>query len=340
MPDASEKNPRALMSLSNSALSAGDRFAWYSDLVRENIAPFSLASAYAGDFGAHVLAADLGVAHVAAFSFAPLSATRTPRHIRSGDPETYQLALIQGSPMRVSQRRSDAAVETGSLVFIDTSHPLDADFPDMGRSNRVTMLRLPKSSFPLPAECADRMLSRRLSAHAVTGRLLCHYLNTVLDETAELSWAESYRLGTIAVDLAAAFLSGHLDAQHLLPAETRRRVLLTRIGAFIDRNLGDPELTPVGIAEHHHISVRSLHQLFRAEPETVAATIRRRRLERCRADLADPRLSGQPIGALAARWGFLAPAEFSRAFRASYGMSPRQFRYESGRFGRLAPGDK
>ncbi|MFF9019764.1 helix-turn-helix domain-containing protein [Streptomyces eurythermus] len=67
-------------------------------------------------------------------------------------------------------------------------------------------------------------------------------------------------------------------------------------------------------------------QLFRQQGETVAASIRRRRLERCRADLTDPRVRQRPISAAAARWGFLRPADFSRAFRAAYGVTPGELR--------------
>lgn len=342
----SEQTAGALVRLSNSALSAEDRFAWYTDIVEQNIAPFTLTSAHAHDFPARIVGVDLGAVQVTTFVCSPLLATRTPRHIRRGDPETYQLAWIQGSPLRVSQRRSDCVIGAGNLVFFDTSHPLDAEMPNDGRSHVVTLLRLPKGAFPLPAGRADRILSRQLSSRGVTGSLFCQYLDTLLSRGAELGPADNHRLGTIAVDLAAVFLAGHLDAQDVLPAETRRQALLARIHAFIDQHLADTALTPAHIAAHHHLSLRSLHRLFRTEPESVAATIRRRRLERCRGDLADPRLRGQPISAVGARWGFLMPTEFSRAFRAAYDVTPREFRYSAGADGaparqtRITPGDK
>ncbi|MFD0344985.1 helix-turn-helix domain-containing protein [Kitasatospora aburaviensis] len=83
------------------------------------------------------------------------------------------------------------------------------------------------------------------------------------------------------------------------------------------------------MASQHHISVRTLHELFRSEPEPVMSTVRRRRLERCRADLADPGLRVYPIAVLAGRWGFASPAEFSRVFRRTYGVAPKQFRHEA-----------
>ncbi|MGW1991978.1 helix-turn-helix domain-containing protein [Embleya sp. NPDC001921] len=66
--------------------------------------------------------------------------------------------------------------------------------------------------------------------------------------------------------------------------------------------------------------------MFRDEPETVASTIRRRRLEHCREEPADPSLAGRTIGEIAARWGFRSSADSSRAFRHAYGISPSQAR--------------
>ncbi|MFG1952873.1 helix-turn-helix domain-containing protein [Micromonospora sp. NPDC048830] len=101
--------------------------------------------------------------------------------------------------------------------------------------------------------------------------------------------------------------------------------LVTQVRDFIDRHLGDPDLSPQAVADAHHVALRTLHRLFADEEETVAGTIRRR-LERCRRDLTDPLLADRPVQAIAARWGFRDKAHFSRAFRAAYGTSPRAYR--------------
>lgn len=316
----------SVLSQSNSGLSRPDRFAWFIDAVREGIAPFALSSPYSGDFTARVVSADLGATQLATFSFPALDAVRTARHIRRGDPETYMLGLIQRAPMQVAQKRETVAVRAGELVLFDTSYPLEAVFPDHGHHVVVTILRLPRASMPLPDDQVDRLLAQPLSTCSATGSLLRHLMGSALGPVADQSQTENQRLGTIAVDLAAAFLAGHIDASGFLPTETRRRALVARIGAFIEANLGDPGLTPAAIASQHHISVRTLHQLFNAEPEGVMATVRRRRLERCRQALATPSLRKQPIGVIAARWGFSSPGEFSRVFKRTYSETPRQFR--------------
>lgn len=98
------------------------------------------------------------------------------------------------------------------------------------------------------------------------------------------------------------------------------------IDAFVTHNLSDPDLSPATTAAQHHISVRLPHVLFEEESETVGATIRRR-LERTRTDLADPRLRHRTIGEIVLRWGFRHPADFSRAFRRAYGTSSSDFRH-------------
>nr|WP_326778389.1 helix-turn-helix domain-containing protein [Streptomyces sp. NBC_01445] len=66
--------------------------------------------------------------------------------------------------------------------------------------------------------------------------------------------------------------------------------------------------------------------MFENEEATVAAWIRRRRLEATRRDLVDPALSSCPIHTVAARWGFPRAADFSRAFRAAYDITPTEYR--------------
>jgi AraC-like DNA-binding protein len=149
----------------------------------------------------------------------------------------------------------------------------------------------------------------------------------------------------VLTDLVAAVLAHALDAEAALTPETRTRELLLRIKDFIGRNLHDPELTPSRIAAAHHISAGYLHRLFRAETgtaaetgtgaaagaetETVASYIRHQRLEGARRDLADPALTGTPIHVIGARWGFPRATDFTRAFRAGYGIPPNDYRHQA-----------
>jgi AraC-like DNA-binding protein len=107
--------------------------------------------------------------------------------------------------------------------------------------------------------------------------------------------------------------------------DVRRRALRGRIDVYIEGNLDDPDLDPRAVAAANNVSVRELHRLFEGG-RTVSEVIKARRLERCRRDLLDPALSGVPIYHIARRNGIVHNSYFSRAFKAAYGLTPRQLR--------------
>ncbi|MGW5490986.1 helix-turn-helix domain-containing protein [Streptomyces olivaceoviridis] len=54
--------------------------------------------------------------------------------------------------------------------------------------------------------------------------------------------------------------------------------------------------------------------------------MQRRRLERCRRELARRGSAAMTVSAVARQFGFSSAAHFSRAFRRMYGMSPAEWR--------------
>ncbi len=324
--------PGPLSPVAVDSVSARDGFAWWHRMVERAVVPLTISIAHVDRFRGTATSVQAARTEVSAFSFSPMSWQRTPAHIRQADSESYFLLLVHGSPVRLEQGRTSTTLRAGELTLFDTSHPLACEFEDHGRQSRVTLIRLPRADLPLPQGRADGFLATRLPARTGSGALLTNYLAGLRANAAQCDATELHRLGAVGFDLATAFLAARLDSTAALPAEARAQVLLARIDAFIDHNLADTGLSPAVVAAHHHISVRSLHGLFQQQAETVGARIRRLRLEHSRADLADLRLRHRTVGETAARWGFRHPADFSRAFRAAYGVPPSEFR-------RQAPGE-
>jgi AraC-like DNA-binding protein len=320
-----------IVTMRSEDLPAADRFAWWSEQVARDTAPSVVSSPHAGDFRAVVTLADLGPARLSALAFPEVRAVRTRALIRRSDPERYGLNLIVGNALWFSQRDRDARVGAGDLLLHDTSQPYDSRALPGAGPGKMLMLHFPKAALPLPPERLDCLLARRLPADAGIKAIFASYLASTAAalERGEVTESETERLGEVALNLAAAALAAQLGAADELPPETTRQALLCRIEEYIELNLGDPGLTPTAIAARHHISPGYLHRLFESRQLTVAAWIRHLRLERCRADLADPRLRLRPVGAIGDRWGFHSGADFSRAFRAVYGLPPGDYRREA-----------
>jgi acetamidase/formamidase/AraC-like DNA-binding protein len=128
----------------------------------------------------------------------------------------------------------------------------------------------------------------------------------------------------------AAVLAGEAAAQPAGMAGTTQRAF-QRICRIIEQRLDDPRLALPGLAKDQGVSPRYLQKLFEGAGERFGHYVRVRRLERCRADLADPMLAGESVAAVGFRWAFTDAAHFSRAFREHFGVSPRAYRQNAGR---------
>ncbi|GAA2451918.1 hypothetical protein GCM10010433_62570 [Streptomyces pulveraceus] len=274
---------------------------------------------------------DLGRLQLTRMAFPNLRSQRTTQLIRRADPETYELTLILGGSMWVRQGRSETDLAAGDFAIWSSSRPYQgraASGPVMGTS-RALILHLPRALVPLPEAKVDQMAAHALPARSGMGRILARYLTSLSEEGQTLDARDSNRLETTSLDLATGFLAHAAGAQSHVPPETRHQILLARIDTFIQDNLADPALTPGAVAARHHISLRLLQHLFRDRGESVAASIRRRRLEHCHADLAAAHLRHASVQTIAAQWGLTSASGFSRMFRAAYGVTPGEHRHTS-----------
>ncbi|MEV8062330.1 AraC family transcriptional regulator [Streptomyces antimycoticus] len=308
-------------------LPAADRFDYWRELMSRTHAPMDLSSDFAADYQAEQRLIELGEVSLWPATFQPLIFRRTPKLIRQSDPEAYHLSLILHGQGAVTRNGSEAAYVPWDFHSSDSSRPFEVR---TGQEPVTTVgLEVPKALVPLPRDKGDRAIVRRLSGHEGVGALLAQFLTRVADDPSAFQPTDGPRLGTVAADLLSALLAHVLDADGSLPPESRERTLILQIRSYVQRNLHDAELTPSVIAAAHHISLSYLHRLFEQEEETVAAWIRRLRLEHARSDLADPALRTTPIRVIAARWGFLCAAAFTRTFRTAYGMPPKEYRDET-----------
>ncbi|MDX3224636.1 helix-turn-helix domain-containing protein [Streptomyces sp. ME19-01-6] len=309
-------------------LTPGERFGWWHDMTASTLIPTAMGSDRAADFEASARVLDLGDVQVSDMAYPTLTVTRTPRLIRRGDPGYVQLSLTLSGNMGLSHFGRQALLGSGDLAVYSSSEPFDGwATPEGAAPVRQLLLHLPRAALPLTARQVDHIAATRIPGGEGFATLLVQFLTHIARNPHQFGPQDAARLSTTLIDLLSHTIAQRLDALSALPPESRERALLLRVQSFIRRHLPDPGLTPAAVAAAHHISPRSLHRLFQRHGLTVASWIRHQRLERCRRDLADPRLATRPIQAIAAKWGFSRPGDFTRAFRGAYGMSPSEYRH-------------
>lgn len=274
-------------------------------------------------FRGGVAAQDLGTVTLAEVAASQAVVERTPRLIRRDDPELYKFGLQVSGSCVIEQAGREAYLQPGDFAIYDTSRPYRLSFGD---DFKMIVAMFPRAVVQLPSGTMADLTAVRLAGDQGLASLLTPLMRGLSVDAVAGGGVIAAHLGDAVVDLVTAAFAQQMAAS--LPTEhgAGHRALLAQVYAFIDAHLADPELSSSMVAAAHFVSVRQLQKVFEAEGDSVTSVIRLRRLERCRRDLADPVLRERPIASVAARWGFVDAAHFSRLFRSRFGASPREYR--------------
>jgi AraC-like DNA-binding protein len=310
--------------LSTSDVDARESFDYWADAVSGTFVPLECSTTLDVPFNAELVSSGVGDLQLSRVIAASHSVARTRPTIRRDDPEMIKVSVLLHGTAWISQDGRAAVLADGDLTMYDTSRPYTLML-DGHQQHRMAVIMFPGSLLGIPADMLRRLTATRVSGREGLGSLVSPFLSRLADSTDGGSLVLSSRLGQNVLALLETVFRERLDLGPAAAERVSTERLLT-IKAWLDRHLDQPELTPETVAVAHHISLRYLHKLFEEEQTTVSRWIKHRRLEGCRRDLADPSLLRLTVTAVAARWGMLDPAAFSRSFRAAYGLSPREYR--------------
>jgi AraC-like DNA-binding protein len=298
------------------------RFDYWRHVIGNSLVPLETRFDHAPDFPAQILTSEIGPVRLTDSATGPGASFRTPKMIRRSDPDVYMISVLISGEMTVEQDDRQDRLQPGDLAFFDPSRPARRIFSAM----RNVVVSVPRAMLPFSQDDLAQLTAVRIPGDRGAGALGSALARQLATSADDVTAAEAARLAPTVVDLLSVALASRLDRARTVPIEAQHRARLHRVYAFIESELSDPDLSPASVAAAQHVSIRYLHKLFEAQPTTVGKWIRQRRLERCRQDLLDPALAERPVSAIAARWGVLNSAHFSRAFRTEYGLPPAEYR--------------
>ena len=188
---------------------------------------------------------------------------------------------------------------------------------------------LPGAALRARLRQAEALTARAVSGSRGAGHLMINMIRTLADDIEALEPESAVAVGQSVEHILIAGLRSLPGARQRSPSNL---TVLHReqVRAFICARLRDPDLNVQRIAAHLRLSVSTVHRAFAGEDCSVSDWIRSQRLEGARDDLADPRLAQRSVSEIAFSWGFSEAAHFSRAFRARFGVAPRDMRRRDG----------
>lgn len=253
---------------------------------------------------------------------------RTRHRISQDDDDSFVLVFPIQKNLYYEQAGQNGIVRPGGYVLVRTTDFYELTCPD-GFSNITA--KIPASVLSETGCNPSEHVGCRYPNNLSMGGIFRDFLFSIAKMEESIVTPDGNCLSQLStqicgevVNLASILL--HSEADGIRVDRTpSSRMLFTRILDYINEQLENEGLKPEATAEAFSISRTYLDKLFARHGMTFSQTVLKKRLDRCYADLADPR-NRLSISQIAYRWGFTSQAHFSRVFRAQFGRSPRQVR--------------
>lgn len=269
-------------------------------------------------------------------------AARYDRSVQRGRLDDLDHYLIH-MPL---QQQAVFGSETGrSPQRIQRLRPMDVGIFDMalpahllaGAGESVSLI-LPRATLATLLRHPNHQHGRVLGWDTSMGAILGRYLIGLYMEASRFGLHEASVLADAAVRLVAlafGFGASGFDTKTAAPsgaspAAPQRETLARRVRLHIEQNLHRESLTPESIMKELVISRSQLYRQFERYGG-VHRYLRQRRLRQCLITICNPLHASQRIADIAYDRGFSDEAHFSRIFRETYGMSPREARHAAQR---------
>nr|WP_232283144.1 helix-turn-helix domain-containing protein [Gordonia alkanivorans] len=289
----------------------------WQESISTAFVPLDAVSTKRTSFKGALVSGFLGSLQLSAVAGTEVNVLRTRATIKRDDPGLIKIGMQVSGHGVIAQRHRQAVLAPGDFAVYDTGEPYELHFDD---DFSMFVVMFPRDSLRIRSQDLSAVTARRIRGSQGVGALVSPLLAGLRKGLVEDALPNTQQVEDAVLDLLCAALND--ESPRLEPEPT----LVIHAKSLIESELGDSTLTTASIAARLHISTRYLQKLFESDGHTVAGWIRSRRLERCHRDLRDPRLSSSTIGTICARHGLVDSSSFSRLFKETYGMSPREFR--------------
>ncbi|MFF3950828.1 helix-turn-helix domain-containing protein [Streptomyces sp. NPDC001902] len=215
-------------------------------------------------------------------------------------------------------------IRAGDLAVLENAKPYEVFFHGTMHS---VLVRVPTHVLGLRPSLLDQVTAVRLSSQRPVVGATAALFTRLARNQAAVGEAEAALFAQPCVDLIRAVVS-MIPGRDDLAGAPLNSTLLFRVREYVRLHLAEPDLTAARIAAEHHVSVRQLYLTLSRAGISLGEWIRTQRLEECRRELASSVHQFMTIEAIAHRWGFASAPHFSRVFKAAYGVSPRELRWQ------------
>ena len=306
---------------STAGLHARDRFDCWHEIACKKIVGHESRPLSRPVFEAELEAARLAETQLIVFRNSSMDVTRTRQDItRAKNDELFVCRQLAGS-LVLEQCGREVALEKDDFCLLDPLIPYTGQFRN---GSGLLVLKVPRRTMEARVGNTSAMTARALNCGSA-GHLASGYLGALPECSGEADARLATLLQDQALDLVAMTLSIVMAASGANVSSPRALAYL-KLRSALDDLLTDPALSPTALAKAAGLSVRHANFILADHDTSLERFIQRARLERCRRAFSDPSQARRTITEIALGWGFSDPTLFSRIFKRTYGLTPRDYR--------------
>ncbi|WP_420540995.1 helix-turn-helix domain-containing protein [Novosphingobium humi] len=250
------------------------------------------------------------------------SVTRDRARICRSTDDYVLLSRINSGSAVLCQNGRDAILEQGDFAVYDTA----ANYHIALRQPfAMTVMRIERDRFSRLVGNVTDLTAVSVRGNSGTGRVASLLIGEVCNELDAIGDATKRQMQDTMLGMVAAALLETRDGPSSGTSEPRY-LLIQRAMRLVEDELGNEALSCEFVAQRLGISGRYLRKLFADQGRPLSDIIWDRRLVAAHNQLAGQRSVQRSITSIAFDCGFKDSAHFSRAFRARFGISPRDLR--------------
>lgn len=310
-----------VLKLSTAEIPRADRNAWLRDVICREYANVEVTSP-----SHRVLTQDLTIypwdrLRLSIITSSGIDLERAAREPHLTAQDAYFAVVLLSGDYVLEQAGKEVRLQPGDLTIYDATEMHKIHCP---RDFTKLIVTIPRPIFRERVVGLEHCLALRIPGAEGVGAVASDLIRSAARHAGELAPQQFCALSDHVLDLLTLAVGAVRPAQ--ASASRSRASALCRVKRLIEAGLADFDLDPALIARRSGLSVRYINDLFGDEDTSLMRYVWRRRLEKCRKDLRDPRHKGDQVSDIAFSWGFSDTSHFSRTFKRAFGSSPRAYR--------------
>ena len=252
--------------------------------------------------------------------------TRTAALVSKSNEEYFLVTIQRAGHSGVQQDGRRAHLKQGDLALFLSAQQFELSFDgDFAQ----TVVTVPANELRQLVPSVDRLTATTLDGQTAAASLFKQFAQHYFEaDCSALSPLSVNHAGSALLEILAGTLADYRSHQEAKQSNLAR-FHLARVKQYAIQNMRHAELSVATVSSAVRISPVHIHRLFAGETQTFSAWLWSCRLIACKHMLEDPACSHLSITELAFRNGFSNSAHFSHAFRAKFGVTPRESRVGS-----------